>query len=104
MNTAGARLAYCGLRTEVCEATYPLTDQAQNFRRRAVDKVIKFFVALNVHKDGMSIAVYEPGRDFGQFVGTIQHDVLALLKVLCKYSKSAQVSANKINALLTTDT
>jgi hypothetical protein len=52
----------------------------------------------------MSIAVYEPGRDFGQFVGTIQHDVLALLKVLCKYSKSAQVSANKINALLTTDT
>ncbi|WP_175108600.1 IS110 family transposase, partial [Pararobbsia alpina] len=57
-----------------------------------MDKLIKFFVGLDVHKDTISIAVCEPGREPARFVGTIGHDVAALLKVLRKYGEAAQVS------------
>ncbi|PQV42968.1 hypothetical protein B0G83_1444 [Paraburkholderia sp. BL21I4N1] len=57
-----------------------------------MEKVIKFFVGLDVHKDSISIAICEPGREPARFAGTIRHDVPTLLKVLRKYGEAAQVS------------
>lgn len=57
-----------------------------------MDKVIKFFVGLDVHKGSISIAMCEPGREAARYAGTIRHDVPTLLKVLRKYGEAAQVS------------
>lgn len=57
-----------------------------------MDKIIKFFVGLDVHKDTISIAVCEPSRESARFAGTIRHDVPTLLKVLRKYGEAAQVN------------
>lgn len=64
----------------------------RNFRRRAIDKVIKFLVGLDVHKDSTSIAVCESGREDARSTGTIRYDVPTLLKIPRKYGEAAQVS------------
>ncbi len=53
---------------------------------------IKFFVGLDVHKDSISAAVCESGREPSRFVGTIAADLACLLKLLCKYGPAQQVS------------
>lgn len=57
-----------------------------------MNKIIKIFVGLDVHKDSISIGVCEAGREPARFAGTIRHDVPTLLKILRKYGESAQVS------------
>jgi hypothetical protein len=42
-----------------------------------VDEPIKFFVGLDVHKDSMSIAACEAGREPARFVGTVGPDMHA---------------------------
>ncbi len=54
-----------------------------------MEKDIKFFVGLDVHKETISISVCEPGREASQFRGTIRHDVPALLKLLRKLGAPA---------------
>ena len=47
-----------------------------------MDKGIKIFVGLDVHKDTIAVALAEQGRAPGRVVGTIVHDVHKRLKVL----------------------
>lgn len=54
-----------------------------------MEKDIKFFVGLDVHKETISISVCDTGREASQFRGTIRHDVPALLKVLRKLGAPA---------------
>lgn len=54
-----------------------------------MDEGIKFFVGLDVHKD--TIAVAEAGVASARYVGSIGHDMNALLKVLAKYGAAGQV-------------
>jgi hypothetical protein len=57
-----------------------------------MEERIKFFVGLNAHKNSISIAAYEAGREPARFVGTIGPDVQGLFKVLAKAGTPAQVS------------
>jgi transposase len=56
-----------------------------------MDKGIKIFVGLDVHKDTIAVALAEQGRAPGRVVGTIVHDVHKLLKVLARLGGSAQM-------------
>ena len=47
-----------------------------------MDERIKFFVGLDAHKDSISVAACEAGREPARFVGTIGPNVRVLLKVL----------------------
>ena len=49
-----------------------------------MDERIKFFVGVDAHKDSMSIAACEAGREPARFVGTVGPDLHALLKLLAK--------------------
>ena len=42
----------------------------------------KGHVGLDVHKDSITVAAAEPGREKAQLVGKVVHDVPRLLKVL----------------------
>jgi hypothetical protein len=44
-----------------------------------MEQDIKFFVALDVHKDSIALAAAEPGRAPARLVGTIAHEVGKLL-------------------------
>jgi len=44
----------------------------------------KIHVGLDVHKDSITVAAAEPGRDKARLIGKIAHDVPKLLKVLSK--------------------
>lgn len=44
----------------------------------------KIHVGLDVHKDSITVAAAEPGRDKARLVGKVAHDVPKLLKVLAK--------------------
>ena len=47
-----------------------------------MDKVIRAYVGLDVHKESIAVAVAEAAGGAARFVGTIRHDVPQLLKVL----------------------
>lgn len=46
-----------------------------------MNKLIKYFVGLDFHKDTNSVSVCETGREASRFVGTIRRDLPALPKV-----------------------
>lgn len=56
-----------------------------------MDKGIKVFVGLDVHKDSIAVAVAEQGRAPGRVVGTIAHDVQKLLKLLARWGEAARL-------------
>ena len=56
-----------------------------------MDKSIKVFVGLDVHKDTIVVAVAEAGRAPGRVVGTIAHDIPKLLKMLGRLGESAHI-------------
>ncbi|HEV7512733.1 MAG TPA: IS110 family transposase [Candidatus Acidoferrum sp.] len=56
-----------------------------------MEKGIKFFVGLDVHKETIAVAVAEAGRLPGRLQGTIVHDVNKLLKVLARFGEPGQV-------------
>jgi len=56
-----------------------------------MDKGIKFFVGLDVHKDSIAMAVAEAGRAPARLVGSIAHDVGKLRKLLGCYGEPGQV-------------
>ena len=49
-----------------------------------MDKGIKVYVGLDVHKDSIAIALADAGRGAGRLIGQIAHDVPKLLKALGK--------------------
>ena len=57
-----------------------------------MDERIKFFVGLDAHKDSISVAACEAGREPARFVGTMSPDVNGLLKLLAKAGDPAAVS------------
>ena len=56
-----------------------------------MEQDIKFFVALDVHKDSIAVAAAEPGRAPARLVGTIAHEVGKLRKLLARYGDPRQV-------------
>jgi transposase len=56
-----------------------------------MDKGIKFFVGLDVHKETIVMAVAEAGREDGRVIGTFAHDVPKLLKALARLGPASQV-------------
>jgi len=56
-----------------------------------MEQDIKFFVALDVHKDSIAVAAAEPGRAPARCVGTIAHEVGKLRKLLARYGDPRQV-------------
>ena len=44
----------------------------------------KVHVGLDVHKDSITVAAAEPGREKARLIGKVVHDVPKLLKVLAK--------------------
>jgi transposase len=57
-----------------------------------MDERIKFFVGLDAHRDTISIAACEAGREPARFVGTIGTNVQGLFKTLAKAGDPACVS------------
>ena len=57
-----------------------------------MDESINFFVGLDAHKDSISVAVCEAGREPSRFVGTLGPDVPGVLKTLRKYGPARHVS------------
>jgi len=56
-----------------------------------MEKGIKVYVGLDVHKDTIAIAVAEAGRTAGRVIGTLAHDVNKLLKALGKLGRPEDV-------------
>lgn len=56
-----------------------------------MDKAIKVYVGLDVHKDTIALAVAEAGRSAGRAVGTLPHDVGRLVKALSRYGQPDEV-------------
>ncbi len=56
-----------------------------------MDKDIKEYVGLDVHKETIAIAVASAGREAARAVATIKHDVNKLLKQLARLGKPEQV-------------
>jgi hypothetical protein len=57
-----------------------------------MDERIKFFVGLDAHKDSISVAACETGREPARFIGTMSPDVNGLLELLAKAGDPASVS------------
>jgi hypothetical protein len=57
-----------------------------------MEKGIKVYVGLDVHKDTIAIAVAEAGRTAGRVIGTLAHDVNKLLKALGKLGRPEDVA------------
>jgi transposase len=49
-----------------------------------MEERIKIHVGLDVHKDSITVAAAEPGREKARLIGKVAHDVPKLLKVLAK--------------------
>ena len=56
-----------------------------------MEERIKVHVALDVHKDSISVAAADAGRLPARVVGKLPHDVNKLLKVLAKLGQPSQV-------------
>ena len=56
-----------------------------------MDKVIKVYAGLDVHKDTIALGVAEAGRSPGRVIGTLPHDVSRLLKALGKLGEPEAV-------------
>jgi transposase len=56
-----------------------------------MEQGIKFFVALDVHKDSIAVAAAEPGRAPARWVGTIAHELGKLRKLLARYGDARQM-------------
>ncbi len=56
-----------------------------------MEEGIKFFVALDVHKDSIAVGTAEPGRAPARLVGTIAHDVAKVRKLLARYGDPRHV-------------
>lgn len=56
-----------------------------------MDKSIKHFVGLDVHKDSICIAVADDGRAKARSLGTVAHDMGKLVRQLAKLGEPAQV-------------
>ena len=56
-----------------------------------MDKDIKFFVGLDVHKDTIAVAVAEVGRAPARLVANTAHDVGKLIKLLKRYGDPGEV-------------
>jgi len=56
-----------------------------------MDKAIKFYVGLDVHKDTIALAVAQAGRAAGRVIGTLPHDVGRLVKALGRYGSAGEV-------------
>jgi len=56
-----------------------------------MNKGTKVFVGLDVHKDSISVGVAPCGREAGQSVGTMPHDVGKLLKQLARWGTPEQL-------------
>jgi transposase len=56
-----------------------------------MEQGIKFFVALDVHKDSIAVAAAEPGRAPARLVGTIAYGVGKLRKLLARYGDPTRV-------------
>ena len=49
-----------------------------------MDKDIKYFVGLDVHKDSIAVGVAQPGRAKAHVLGSVPHDMTRLARVLAK--------------------
>ena len=56
-----------------------------------MDERIKFFVGLDVHKDSISIAACDRGREPARFVGTVSSDVRQVIKALSKAGEPSEI-------------
>ena len=56
-----------------------------------MDKGIKVFVGLDVHKDSISMGVAEACGGEARFVCTLSHDVAKLIKLLARYGQPSEV-------------
>ncbi len=56
-----------------------------------MDKGIKVYVGLDVHKGSIAVGVAEPGRAPARVVGTIAHDLSKLLKLLGRYGQPGEI-------------
>ena len=56
-----------------------------------MDKDIKFFVGLDVHKDTIAVAVAEAGRAPARLVTNMAHEVGKLVKLLQRYGDPGEV-------------
>jgi transposase len=56
-----------------------------------MDKGIKIFVGLDVHKDSISMGVAEAAGGEARFVCTLAHDVTKLIKLLGRYGQPGEV-------------
>jgi len=56
-----------------------------------MDKGIKVFVGLDVHKDSMSMGVAQAAGGEARFVCTLAHDVAKLIKLLGRYGQPSEV-------------
>ena len=56
-----------------------------------MDQLSKIHLGLDVHKDSITIARADPGRDPARIVGKVAHDVSKLLKVLAKIGPPEQL-------------
>ena len=56
-----------------------------------MEKNIKFFVGLDVHKETIVVAVAESGREGARVIGTFAHDVPKLVKVLARLGPASQI-------------
>jgi transposase len=56
-----------------------------------MDKGIRVFVGLDVHKDTIALALAQVGAEQACYVGTVGHDVPKLLKLLSRYGEPRTV-------------
>ena len=56
-----------------------------------MEEGIKFFVGLDVHKESISVAVADVGREPARLRGTMPPDVAKLLKLLARYGEPGTV-------------
>jgi transposase len=60
-------------------------------RRPTIDQLSKIRLGLDVHRNSITIAIAEPGREPAGVVGTIAHDMSRPLKVLAKLGRPEQL-------------
>lgn len=56
-----------------------------------MDERSKTHVGLDVHKDSITVAAADPGREKARLIGKVAHDLPKLLKVLAKLGTPAEL-------------